>query len=141
MAESTAQTTHLSAKIVVATDSGSETIEGVDVHDILVEADLDQPDMAAITLSNMGKRWSEQIQEGSDIEVKLGLTKEAATVFKGEVTGIEPIYDTKAPQRVIVRALNALHRLSRGKKSVAYLNSSDKDIVDKICLQYSPLSA
>ena len=117
---------------------GAKEITGDEVHDILVEADLDEPDMAVVTLSNLSTKYSEQVAEGEDIEVKLGFVdgKAAGTVFKGEVTGIEPIYDSRAPARVLVRALNQLHRLTRGKKSVAHMQVTDKDIVDKVCQTY-----
>jgi Bacteriophage probable baseplate hub protein len=117
---------------------GTKTISGDEVHDILVEADLDQPDMAVVTLSNASTKYSETVAEGEDIEVQLGFVDGAAAgpVFKGEVTGIEPIYDSKSPARVMVRALNQLHRLTRGKKSVAHKQVTDKDLVDKLCQSY-----
>jgi uncharacterized protein len=117
---------------------GSSEITGDEVHDVLVEADLDQPDMAVITLSNLSTKWSEKVNEGEEIEVKLGFVDgaESARVFKGEVTGIEPIWDAKAPARVMIRALNQLHRLTRGKKSVAHKQVTDKDIIEKLCQAY-----
>ena len=117
---------------------GSKAISGEDVHDILVEADLDQPDHAVVTLANHSTKYSEQVTEGDDIEIKLGFVdgEAQAPVFKGEVIGLEPIYDSRSPQRVLVRALNQLHRLTRGKKSVAYQKVTDKDIVDKLCQKY-----
>jgi uncharacterized protein len=117
---------------------GSDQIPPDELHDVICESDLDLPDACVVTLSNESTKWSEKITEGDDIEIKLGLGGiPADTVFKGEITGIEPIYDTKSKVRVNVRALNKLHRLSRGKKSVAYLKVTDKDIVDKICQAYS----
>lgn len=117
---------------------GGKKVEPSDVHDILVECDLDQTDMASVTLSNASTRWSEQVNEGDDIEVKLGAAEgeDGNTVFKGEVTGVEPIYDSRSPARVVIRALNQLHRLMRGKKSVAHKQVTDKDIVDKVCQAY-----
>jgi phage protein D len=117
---------------------GTKDIAGDEVHDVLVEADLDQPDHAIITLSNLSTKYSEQVNEGDDFEVKLGFVdgKDQGSVFKGEVVGIEPIYDSKAPARVHIRGYNQLHRLMRGKKSVTYTKVTDKDIVDKLCQQY-----
>ena len=68
------------------------------MHDVLVEADLDQPDHAIVTLSNLSTKHSEQVNEGDDLEVKLGFVdgKDQGSVFKGEVVGIEPIYDSRA---------------------------------------------
>ncbi len=117
---------------------GSDQITPSEVHDVIVVSDLDQPDHACVTLSNESTKWSEKVTEGDDLEIKLGLGSMAAdTVFKGEITGIEPIYDSKSKVRVNIRALNKMHLLSRGKKSVAYLKVTDKDIVDKICQTYS----
>ncbi|HEY2746695.1 MAG TPA: hypothetical protein VGL86_18830, partial [Polyangia bacterium] len=52
---------------------GTKEIGGDEVHDVLVEADLDQPDHTIITLSNLSTKYSESVTEGDDIEVKLGL--------------------------------------------------------------------
>ena len=117
---------------------GGKDLAGDEVHDVLVEADLDQPDHAIITLSNLSTKYSETVTEGDDFEIKLGFVdgKEQASVFKGEVVGIEPIYAASAPGRVHIRGLNQLHRLMRGKKSVSFVNVTDKDIVDKLCQNY-----
>ena len=68
-------------------------------------ADLDQPDHGIVTLSNLSTKYSEQITEGDDLEVKLGFVdgEDQGTVFKGEVVGIEPIYDARSPARVHIR--------------------------------------
>jgi phage protein D len=117
---------------------GQKEITGDEVHDVLVEADLDQPDHAVVMLSNLSTKYSEEVSEGDDIEIKLGFVdgQKQGTVFKGEVTGIEPIYDSRAPARVLIRGLNQLHRLTRGKKSVAHKQVTDKDIVEKLCQAY-----
>jgi phage protein D len=85
-----------------------------------------------VTLANTKPRYSETINPGDEFEVKLGIAKAEQTVFKGEVTGIEPTF-IQGDQRVVIRGLNYLHRLTRGKKSVAYVNVTDKDIVKKVC--------
>ena len=117
---------------------GTKELSGDEVHDVLVELDLDQPDHSIITLSNLSTKYSETVTEGDELEVKLGFVdgKDQATVFKGEVVGIEPIYAANAPARVHIRGLNQLHRLMRGKKSVSFVNVTDKDIVDKLCQNY-----
>jgi phage protein D len=128
--------TNVNIKIKVA----GQELAPTDVHDLSVEADLDQPDMAAVVVANKSSKYSEKINLGDDVVIEGGFAtgnNEEGTIFKGEVTGLEPMYDTKKPQRLVVRALNKLHLLSRGKKSVAYTKVTDKDIVDKICQQYS----
>src|SRR5262245_6251193 len=122
---------------------GGKEVDPPEVHDILVAADLDQPDMAAVTLSNQSTSWSEMLNEGDDVMIKFGTTtgRKAGTIFKGEVTGIEPMFVTKGEARVIVRALNELHGLSRGKQSRPWGDgkkdsTSDRKIVDEICRKH-----
>ena len=113
---------------------GQKEISDAEVFDILVEADLDQPDMAAVTLSNQSTPWSSQAKEGDAFEIRVGFTgAKEGTVFKGEVTGVEPSFVANGPARVVVRGLNGLHKLARGKKSMSYTKQSDADIVKKIC--------
>ena len=106
---------------IAASSSAPRRCSGDEVHDVLVECDLDQPDHCIVTLSNLSTKYSEQITEGDDLEVKLGVRRRRgpkSRVFKGEVVGIEPIYDARSPARVHIRGYNQLHRLMRGKKSV-----------------------
>lgn len=127
-----------STAVDCAVTVGGKGLKGEDVHDILVESDLDQVDHAVVTLANHSTKHSEAVKEGDNIEIKLGFVGGGAqcSVFKGEVTGIEPIYDSRAPQRVLIRALNQLHRLTRGKRSITYMKVTDKDIVEKLCQRY-----
>ena len=127
-----------STQIDCSVKLGTKEIAGDEVHDVLVEADLDEPDHTIVTLSNLSTKYSETVTEGDDLEVQLGFVdgKQQGTVFKGEVVGIEPVYAANAPARVHIRGLNQLHRLMRGKKSVSYINVSDKDIVSKLCQSY-----
>src|SRR5258708_2532032 len=100
--------TNVDIKVKIA---GQEII-GDEVHDLVVEADLDQPDMAAVVLSNKSTKWSEKVNLGDDVLIEGGFATNAAdagTIFKGEVTGLEPTYQTKGGLRVGIRALNALH--------------------------------
>ncbi len=56
----------------------------------------------------------------------------AAVIFKGEVVGIEPIFAVGGEARVIVRALDRMHRLLRGRKSRTFERQRDSDIVAAI---------
>ena len=119
---------------------GGKDVPPDQLFDLVVDAELDHPDMCSLTLGNQQTRWSADVKEGDEVVVEAGFTSgggEQGTVFKGEVTGIEPIYQAGGASRVILRALNALHKLARGKKSVAWTKVTDKDIVDKISQSYS----
>jgi phage protein D len=106
---------------------------------VIIEMDLDQPDMCAATLSNLvdseggGQKYSETLKQGDSIEVVIGATTDTpAPLFKGEVVGIEPLWDTSGETKVTLRAFNKLHRLTRTRKSKTFENQTDTAIFKKI---------
>src|SRR5579883_3182147 len=108
---------------------GGKAVDVQQVFEIVVDQDLDQPDMAAIVVSNVRGQQSASVRPGDALEVLADQT----AIFKGEVTGLEPIYDHESPSRCTIRALNRMHRLARGKKSRTFEKMTDQDIVTKIC--------
>lgn len=116
---------------------GTEVPAGA-VHSVLVEQDIDQPDMCAIQLNNTsGFAYSTSANLGDTLEVEIGMegaesSAAAAAIFKGEVVGIEPIFDVEGESKVILRAFNRLHRLTRGRKSRTFQKMTDTDIAKKV---------
>jgi len=125
----------LDATVKIGTGD-SATLAPTDVFDLQIESDLDHPDMAAVTLTNQTKNWSETVNLGDPFEISAGFAEQggaqAAVIFKGEVSGIEPIFVPGGGTRVVIRGLNLLHKLYRGKVSLSYTNVTDKDIANKI---------
>ena len=72
----------------LAVKLGGNAIKLTDLFEVTVDSDLDQPDMAAVVLSNIQGSHSSKIVLGDPLEVEAG----GKPIFKGEVTGIEPIY-------------------------------------------------
>ncbi len=110
-------------------------IDGKDVPDdelirFVVDMDLNQADMAVITLVNKGNRHSNAHKQGDSVEIKV--TKDKKTIFKGEIVGIEPTFDAGADSKCTIRAFNKLHRLLRGRKSRTFQDQSDNAIVNTI---------
>jgi phage protein D len=89
-----------------------------------------QPDMAQIVLSNQGDEYTTTLKIGDAIEIKVG--DSATSVYKGEVVGVEPIYKGGEKTRVVIRAMNKLHRLIRVRKSMTYTDKSDRDILSQV---------
>src|SRR5262245_27192380 len=115
----------LEAEVTLA----GKVVPADEVFDLQIEADLDHADMAAINLANQAKGWSHEIQLGDTLMIKAGHSnKESGTIFKGDVTGIEPQFSANGPARVILRGMNALHKLMRGKKSATYMKMTDAQI-------------
>lgn len=96
---------------------------------VTVERDLNQPDMAAVALTNTDHSYS-SIKHGATLKVKV--SKDAVVIYEGEVVGLEPHYKAGEPTRIVVRGMNKLHRLLRGRKSKTYSEMTDKDIISKV---------
>jgi phage protein D len=107
---------------------------GKGFHGFIVEQDIDTPWMATVTLNNTSDHnWSNNAKLGDTLEIKIGPdTSKADLVFDGEVVGIEPVYDAGGETRVVLRAFDRGHRLTRGRKSRTYEKMTDADIISKI---------
>jgi uncharacterized protein len=104
------------------------------VHSLVVDQDVDQPDMCVVTLNNASHSFSNDIRLGDEVEVKIG-GQGGKTIFKGEVVGLEPIYKTGGESKCVVRAFNRLHRLLRGRKSITFMDKKDSEIAQLIAQQ------
>src|ERR1051325_5046819 len=95
----------------------------------VVDRDMFQPDMAAITLANQGDVYT-PTKIGASIEIKVGNDKK--TVFKGELVGLEPVYAGGQKTVITLRAMNKLHRLLRKRKSITFTDKSDQQILNQV---------
>jgi phage protein D len=116
---------------------GGEEVADSEVISFVIECDLDQPDMAVITLNNAGhhQTMKASIAQGKPVEVSV--QDPPKIIFKGEVVGIEPIYKAGSQNLCVVRAFNSMHRMLRGRKSKTFQGPKVKDIITKICQSYS----
>lgn len=96
-------------------------------QEYVVERDMFQPDMATIVLNNQGNRYTDK-KIGAAIEIKVGNDK--TSIFKGEIVGLEPTYDTKS--RITIRCMNKLHRLLRIQKSRTWTDKTDKQVLEAV---------
>jgi Bacteriophage probable baseplate hub protein len=94
-----------------------------------VDRDMYQPDMAAITLANQGDVYSGK-KIGASIEIKVG--KPGTSIFKGEIVGLEPVYQGGQKTIMTIRAMNKLHRLLRKRKSITFTDKTDQQILNQI---------
>ena len=95
-----------------------------------VMSDLNQPDMAVVTVQNMGNRHSNKYKPGDPVELEV---HGGNGLFKGELVGVEPVYEAGGKSTCVLRAFNKLHRLLRGRKSRTFQDQSDNDIVNTVC--------
>ena len=110
-------------------------IDGAEVPDsdfisYVVDRDMFQPDMAAIVLSNQGDIYTPKAKIGASIEIKVG--KSPKTIYKGELVGVEPSYKGGQTTRILLRAMNKMHRLLRMRKSITFTEKSDQQILSQV---------
>ncbi|MET1083815.1 MAG: contractile injection system protein, VgrG/Pvc8 family [Burkholderiales bacterium] len=113
-----------------------------DVVGFVVDRDLDQPGMCVLTLRNLRHGQNNKFKLGAAVEVKVGGGSRQssdgsndgtkATIFKGELVGMEPGYTQDGKSEFSLRAFDKLHRLQRGRKSKSYQNQTDQDIASAI---------
>jgi len=112
-----------------------------DIVSVEVQADLNQPDMVDLCLSNLGeagqsggkaKRHSSTFKAGATLEVLMGQAGSVKRVFLGRVIGCVPTYDTHHAGHVSVHGMNDLHNLARERRTRTFCNVKDQDIVQEI---------
>lgn len=108
---------------------GGVAVSPVTVASIVVDSDAMQPDMATVTIQP-GR--GPLPKPGNSLSVDLEGVKASGTIFKGEVVGVEPIWDASGSSRVVIRAFNKLHRLTRARKTRTFEKMTDSDIASRI---------
>ena len=73
---------------------------------------------------------------GKQLEVSIGATSEARTIFKGKISAIEISFNEGAPPEAIVFAEDQLMELRMTRRSKTYKNKSDADIASDIASQH-----
>src|SRR2546423_5430485 len=69
---------------------------------------------------------------GGLVEVKLGYADQLTSLFKGEVTGLEPSFGADRLPTLVVRGYDRRHRLTRGRRTRSFLKKTDSDIAAQI---------
>jgi phage protein D len=107
------------------------TIGGVVVAgaSIVVDSDAMQPDTATVTIERGRPPFP---NNGTSLSVDLEGVQGAGNIFKGEVVGIEPVWNVSGSQRIIIRAFNKMHRLSRARKTRVFEKMTDSEIASRI---------
>lgn len=100
-----------------------------------VDSTFEMPDMCTLSFHDHDLEILDSGTFAIGMALEVGFAGEGETpnaIFKGEITAIEPVFDTQAMPKIIVRGYDRSHRLNRGTKSQAYVNQTDADIVKKI---------
>jgi uncharacterized protein involved in type VI secretion and phage assembly len=129
---------------------GSELPPGdaAGVIDIAIEQDLVLPDAFTIRIRDTEDRGRQREQLhcrlldedrfpiGGAIEIGLGLEERATSVLKGEIASLELEVRADGGPQVTVRGYDRAQRLHRERKSRAFRNVTDSDLVSQIGREY-----
>jgi Bacteriophage probable baseplate hub protein len=69
---------------------------------------------------------------GKQIEIKMGYGSELHSLFKGEITGLEPSFYCDRLPKLTVRGYDRRHRLQRGSRVRTFTQIKDSDIASQI---------
>jgi len=86
---------------------------------------------ATVTLEGNASR-SKLPSAGDALDVDGTTSGATASVFKGEIVSVEPVFGASGDSTVIIRAFNKAHRLTRARHSRTYENMSDAAIAAEI---------
>jgi len=110
-----------------------------DLIAVSVTEDVDAVSMCSFVLlswdgKEMKVKWIDEslFAEGNPVEIQVGYRDQLQTLFKGEITGLEPDFDTAEPPTLTVRGYDRRHRLMRLRRTRSFLNMKDSDIASQI---------
>ena len=90
-------------------------------------------DGATITLEGNTRVKPASVGEALEVAgINDGVT---ATIFKGEIVSIEPVFDASGESKIVVRGYDRLHRLTRQRHSRVFENMSDAEIAAELTRQ------
>ncbi len=121
---------------VNGTDLSQDAIS--DLIDVVVESSLHLPAMAVVRINDRDFKHTDDeglFPLGAPLIIEVSPTgnpQGAVQIFKGEIVGIEPMFEEGAIGRLVIRAYDKSHRMHRGTKTRTFLNSKDSDIAQII---------
>lgn len=109
------------------------------VH-VSVEEDTELPDMFSLEIVASDDledefAWVDDeslFAVGGLVEVKLGYADRLTSLFKGEITGLEPSFNADRLPALVVRGYDRRHRLARGRRTRTFVKKKDSDIAAQI---------
>lgn len=84
--------------------------------------------------AKMEVKWIDDdlFKEGNVIEIKMGFVDKLKSLFKGEITGLEPEFTNDQPPVLTVNGYDRAHRIIRKRNTKSFVNMKDSDIANQI---------
>src|SRR5262249_38692028 len=106
---------------------------------VSVLEDVNAAGMFTFTLISWNNRemrvvWldDDQFKEGNAVEIDMGYRDNMKTLFKGEITGLEPEFPKDQSPTLTVRGYDRRHRLMARRKTRTFLKMKDSEIASQI---------
>ncbi|MGZ8414208.1 MAG: VgrG-related protein [Gemmatirosa sp.] len=130
------ETAALLEHVYVEVDGMDATVAQELMGDLLettVESSLHLPDVATLVLHDTRLRWIDdpRLEPGKGLRISAKASDGEHAIFDGEIVELEPDFGAGS-QRLMLRAFDRLHRLSRGRRVRSFVNVTDGDLVRKI---------
>jgi uncharacterized protein len=125
---------------VLINGSALSAVEGAHIVRVSVEKATEWPDIFSLEIVASDElddqlMWvddEELFPVGGSVEVKLGYADQLTSLFKGEITGLEPSFGAGRAPTLVVRGYDRRHRLARGRSTRSFVNKKDSDIAVQI---------
>ncbi len=106
------------------------------LFDVQVENSLYLPSMFSMSFydDTVTLIDDDTFKQGNTVEIKTQPegSNSFTTIFKGEITAVEPNFSAESAPMLTVRGYDRSHRLHRGTKSKVFVQATDSDIVNRI---------
>lgn len=110
-----------------------------DLVGISVLEDVEAPSMFTFVLrswdtAEMKVKWIDDtlVNEGNTVEIQVGYRDKQESIFKGEITGLEPDFDNEKASTLTVCGYDLRHRLMRKRETQSFQNMKDSEIADQL---------
>jgi uncharacterized protein len=101
------------------------------VQSLVIEDHVDMVSMLTLELGGAeGQPAWATYEIGKEIKAKIG--GNTSFIFKGDITALEPSWGGAGGTRIVIRALDPLHRLARGRQSKVFEEVKDSDVVSQV---------
>ena len=111
----------------------------LDVLDVRVSDYVEGASVFTITLNNWHSerqefKWSDGdlLDEGTQIEVRIGFVDALSSLIIGEVTALEPEFPAGEAPTLKLHGYDLLHRFRRGRRTRSFINMKDSQIAEQI---------
>jgi uncharacterized protein involved in type VI secretion and phage assembly len=104
-----------------------------DLIEVHVESSLHLPDAATLVFNDLQMKWldHDDFLPGKALEIEGETGSGRDVIFRGEIVEIEPHLSADG-EKILIRAFDKLHRLTRGRYVRSFVNMSDADIIKKV---------